>query len=885
MSTIVNNRRTASSTKGRQPAPSRNFPPKKNSIDKPVPTEGVYGDARFTHVVYTLVGTNVQVQVKNGKVYEGIFKTISSQMDVVLEVAHLKMEGNGSSCGPTRDTILDKVIFKKDDVVSVTCLSVDLDYAVKDTFTDAAISRGNNGSSYDVELQPWDGEAGEEIGGGLEEGESANGWDVNEMFKTNQEQFSVKSSYDENLSQYTFLLSESMCERVEITGVSSTCTVLNKADTKEYRKREEDARRIAREIERSEDYRKHIDLENGDDEEALFSSVHRPSSTTNQSGEKKYIPPQRRNNNNMTKGQGNNGVDNGSFQQVQRSNHNNKHRQSGVQHHQHQLSPSPQHHHSPQHSHQTNYPPRHQQQHHQQQQQPLAHQQQHQQVKATVVHVTSPPGQQTSQATSNKEEQNNKLNGQENSGTAQDISIAKPTSQSGVSSPVSVPLQQQQQQQQQQESNDNKRLPRQPVNKNTKSAKIDELKEFQDQFKLENQKESDRKTATVEIDNKPETDNKTVDNSNNDNKTNERLDVQPTEEESGEQSGKVTPAKFALNPYAKVFTPNPCSSPARVHPTQSPTPPRPQAQSPVVMPSYMYVHQPPVTRPYQQSKKAVVSAYPNQDPRQAAQHATGQPLLASTLQPQQYLPYIMPSQMIPQQGYTMMNQHARMMNPAAMGPASTTGIDPNQANSQQIYMSQPGPHAIQAHMTQQAIQQSQQQHVAHPAGAPQTPGVQMTQVTGHHPAASPVQHVQGGQANHPGQVPPPAGTPQPLNYSQINLPGHMQGSHNPTSPQTIHASHPYNSHPQFTFSQGQPTSVSHAMSMPSLMPSQPLPVYMMQPPPSNQVQQHQFQTHMTGAPIPGQGGHIMHHGVPGQVQYVPHVPSQGPQVIQYPPGQ
>jgi PAB1-binding protein PBP1 len=58
---------------------------------------------------------------------------------------------------------------------------------------------------------------------------------------------------------------------------SSDCrTPLEKRDTKEFKNREEEAERIASEIERSEQYKHHISLENGDgDEEDKFSAVKR----------------------------------------------------------------------------------------------------------------------------------------------------------------------------------------------------------------------------------------------------------------------------------------------------------------------------------------------------------------------------------------------------------------------------------------------------------------------------------------------------------------------------------------------------------------------------------------------------------------------------------
>ena len=61
-------------------------------------------------------------------------------------------------------------------------------------------------------------------------------------------------------------------------------TKLEKSNSDDYRRKEEKAMRLAAEIEGSDTYKKHIALENGDgdDEEALFSSVVRPSDGSSQ---------------------------------------------------------------------------------------------------------------------------------------------------------------------------------------------------------------------------------------------------------------------------------------------------------------------------------------------------------------------------------------------------------------------------------------------------------------------------------------------------------------------------------------------------------------------------------------------------------------------------
>ena len=53
-------------------------------------------------------------------------------------------------------------------------------------------------------------------------------------------------------------------------------TSIQKGETSEYKELEAQAEKMASEIERSDTYRKNLDLENGDgDEEMLYSAVHR----------------------------------------------------------------------------------------------------------------------------------------------------------------------------------------------------------------------------------------------------------------------------------------------------------------------------------------------------------------------------------------------------------------------------------------------------------------------------------------------------------------------------------------------------------------------------------------------------------------------------------
>uniref|UniRef100_A0A3Q0TBP5 Ataxin 2-like n=1 Tax=Amphilophus citrinellus TaxID=61819 RepID=A0A3Q0TBP5_AMPCI len=235
------------------------------------------------HFLTAVVGSTCNVRVKNGATYEGIFKTLSSQCELAVDAVHKVSEGGGGSesSAPRIEEITDTMIFSPTDLVTMTCRDVDLNFAVRDAFTDSAISSSRlNGEHREKVLQRWDGDGnGENFDLASD---TSNGWDANEMFKFNEETYGVKSTYDSSLSMV----------RVPLWREKSPV----------YRQREARAARLASEIESNLQSRRRVSLENdeGRSEEDKYSSVVREREEraspgfTSTSREGKYIPlPQR----------------------------------------------------------------------------------------------------------------------------------------------------------------------------------------------------------------------------------------------------------------------------------------------------------------------------------------------------------------------------------------------------------------------------------------------------------------------------------------------------------------------------------------------------------------------------------------------------------------
>ncbi|KAL3270921.1 hypothetical protein HHI36_021427 [Cryptolaemus montrouzieri] len=249
----------------------KNRGPVRTQRNRSITAEGVYSNPHFMHTATAQVGNIVRLKTANGIVWEGVFKTFSSNFEVVLEVAARVSNPENPNSSIVPATMVDKLIFKPRDILHIVAKDVDMDYPTRDTFqTDTAISARLNGSNREEkELEPWDGELnGTDTP--LELDSAANGWDANDMFRKNEQEYGVTSTFDHSLRGYT--------------------VQLQATDTPDYKEAEAKANQIANEIENQPNHKARLELENGD-EEALYASVVRPNESNG-----KYIPPAKRKN-------------------------------------------------------------------------------------------------------------------------------------------------------------------------------------------------------------------------------------------------------------------------------------------------------------------------------------------------------------------------------------------------------------------------------------------------------------------------------------------------------------------------------------------------------------------------------------------------------------
>ncbi|XP_016952561.1 ataxin-2 homolog isoform X1 [Drosophila biarmipes] len=219
--------------------------------------QGVYNNTYFMHSATALVGSVVEVRLRSGNIYEGVFRTFSGNFDIALELPACIKSKNL----PDEGKVPKHIIFPLDTVVTIVAKDFDSQYATAGAFqTDGAISDKCNGARLDEkELEPWDSGANGDID--IELDSAANGWDPNEMFRKNENTFGVTSTFDDSLASYT--------------------VPLDKGDSQEFKEAEAKAEKLAAEIENNPTCRDRLDLENGD-EEAAFAAVERPSAEQEQ---------------------------------------------------------------------------------------------------------------------------------------------------------------------------------------------------------------------------------------------------------------------------------------------------------------------------------------------------------------------------------------------------------------------------------------------------------------------------------------------------------------------------------------------------------------------------------------------------------------------------
>lgn len=242
------------------------------------------GSDRFLFLVMNLIGTLVEVTLKNGDSYEGVLHASCPPEDgfgIVLKmVKKLSPPPKSVKANP----LLTWLIVKSSEFASLSAKAVSFDshpsskYSDSDIFrTDTDISRGFAGGMKTLEKwEPAEGEGSADDFTMMDDNGTA-GWD---QFATNESLYGVTTDF--NMDNYT--------------------TVLDKSSP-DYRRREAEAARIASEIEKSSvSHNPHlldernIAVDDGMDEEDKYSGVLRtPVPAINQKAcppSNKYVPPQ-----------------------------------------------------------------------------------------------------------------------------------------------------------------------------------------------------------------------------------------------------------------------------------------------------------------------------------------------------------------------------------------------------------------------------------------------------------------------------------------------------------------------------------------------------------------------------------------------------------------
>lgn len=234
---------------------------------KSVPASSPSSD-RLIYLSSCLIGLNVEVHVKNGSVFSGIFCSVNAKdFGIVLKMAQLIKDGSvrGQKSAPETHKRPQTIIIPAREFVQIIAKDVPLtsdEFSTanarerrKDLMIDSAISRSHNGEA-ERELERWTPDVDDPECPELDNifnGTWNRNWD---QFEINEALFGVKSTFNEEL--YTTKL---------VRGP-------------QMREIEREASRIAREIEGEETHDYHSAEERGMhfpdiDEESRYSAVRR----------------------------------------------------------------------------------------------------------------------------------------------------------------------------------------------------------------------------------------------------------------------------------------------------------------------------------------------------------------------------------------------------------------------------------------------------------------------------------------------------------------------------------------------------------------------------------------------------------------------------------
>lgn len=241
---------------------------------------------RFLYMNCRLIGEIVEVHVKDGTIFQGIFFTASTENDfsVVLRMASVKRAVPGSNYELPRQSTL---VISGCDFVQMFAKSIDVreDAGHNDkgpSFTDTDISRGGvdlaNRGLERIDSSWLMAGSSNSVLSGLEDVNQSNpshekNWD---QFEANKKLFGVESNFDESL--YTTRLDKSAIPT----------------------EKQLEAAKLARGIEQTKSNNPHISEERGQgtalDEEALYGAVLRSEveMTLREPQETRYIPPAHR---------------------------------------------------------------------------------------------------------------------------------------------------------------------------------------------------------------------------------------------------------------------------------------------------------------------------------------------------------------------------------------------------------------------------------------------------------------------------------------------------------------------------------------------------------------------------------------------------------------